>query len=38
MLLKPASADDDIDSNLAPYRIFNIGNGKPIELWNLFKY
>ncbi len=30
--LKPASADGDIDSNLAPYRIFNIGNGKPIEL------
>ena len=30
--LKPACSDDDIDSNLAPYRIFNIGNGKPIEL------
>ena len=30
--LKPASSDEVLDSNLAPYRIFNIGNGKPIEL------
>ena len=30
--LKPTSSNQVLDSNLAPYRIFNIGNGKPIEI------
>lgn len=29
---KPASSDDHNEFSSAPYRIFNIGNGKPIEL------
>ena len=30
--MKPATAQEDIDSSSAPFRIFNIGNGNPIEL------
>ena len=30
--LKPATPPENMDSTAAPYRIFNIGNGKPIEL------
>ena len=29
---KPATPPENMDSGAAPYRIFNIGNGKPIEL------
>ena len=30
--LKPAISQEDLDSTSAPYRIFNIGNGNPIQL------
>ena len=30
--MKPATAQENIDSTSAPFRIFNIGNGNPIEL------
>ena len=35
--LKPATSEENMDSNLAPYRVFNIGNGKPIELMEFIK-